>query len=620
VTDSLNGQIRTWGKLQPFKWKHEWVHVTLVFCILLTVYLFCAPRTISLEDSGDFILSSLVNGIAHPPGYPLFTMMGSLFSSLPLGTIAFRIHAMSALFAALTCVMVFWIAMQLIHIRSYAYLASLGFGLSRIFWSQAIIAEVYSLNTLFFFSILGMCLSFQLSGKRLHLFFIAFLFGLSLSNHLPLMMLSSPCYFFLLWDRRKDVQHILPSLVLLFLLGLSPYIYMIIRSQYDPLISFYGPIESLQQFLYIVHRKGYSHLDNSPSAGVLDSLLFMVFLSREMWQQFGAAGAILTGIGFVRQWKLWPKNISIAFFLAFLGSSLMLVLLLQFDYEYWNRAIFKVYPLIPYGILSLWLGLGARELFHCVFQRTVVLKLLLPVMIVSILGFIAKQNYDVNQRSDYLWARDYGQVILETLEENAIFITYADSDIGPLAYLHMVDGVRPDVALYNEKGIFFKNRLFRPPASPAKRQQGIVDFIRKQSRPIYFMSMQDISLPYGLVDYGLYKKIDKSTPAGVVEFKVNPELMAYCESILEQDKHNDMWTVMHRKSLLSQFARLLSHRVYLGGDATYKPLLDKLAEEYEAKLMILNTVLKKHPDTEKLWQWIYFENGTVPVLIIKLKQ
>src|SRR5687768_3341379 len=72
----------------------------VVFFIALFVFICTASRTVTFEDSGLFILASHFWGIAHPPGYPLYTFLGHIFSYLPFGTVAFRISLLSCLLGA----------------------------------------------------------------------------------------------------------------------------------------------------------------------------------------------------------------------------------------------------------------------------------------------------------------------------------------------------------------------------------------------------------------------------------------------------------------------------------------------------------------------------------------
>jgi len=82
--------------------KDESLHLLVVFIALFSLYAYSAPRTVTLEDDGLFIMSSYFLGVDHPPGYPLMTLLGKLFTLLPVGSIAFRIHLLSAFFGGLT--------------------------------------------------------------------------------------------------------------------------------------------------------------------------------------------------------------------------------------------------------------------------------------------------------------------------------------------------------------------------------------------------------------------------------------------------------------------------------------------------------------------------------------
>src|SRR3954467_8922595 len=129
--------------------RSDWLQAGLVAAVLFALYALTAPRTVALEDDGLFILSSYFLGIEHPPGYPLFTLVGHLFSRLPFGSVAYRVHLASALFGALSCGAAGLCARAVSGRSLAAYVSALGLGLSPVFWSQAIIAEVYTLNTFF---------------------------------------------------------------------------------------------------------------------------------------------------------------------------------------------------------------------------------------------------------------------------------------------------------------------------------------------------------------------------------------------------------------------------------------------------------------------------------------
>ena len=66
----------------------------------LWLYLQTLSPTITGEDSGEFITAAYTLGIPHPPGYPLYCLIGHLFTKLPWGEVAWRVNLMSACFGA----------------------------------------------------------------------------------------------------------------------------------------------------------------------------------------------------------------------------------------------------------------------------------------------------------------------------------------------------------------------------------------------------------------------------------------------------------------------------------------------------------------------------------------
>src|SRR5436190_7645182 len=186
--------------------RSDWLEAGLVALVLFCLYALTAPRSVALEDDGLFILSSYFLGIEHPPGYPLHTLLGKLFTYLPVGSVAYRVHLLSGVLGGLSCAALWMCARVLIPKRLPAYVASLGLGLSSVFWSQAIIAEVYTFNTLFFFSLTYLGLRLMPPGADVtqvphatrRLAVMALLFGLSLANHWPLMLLVAPGFAVLL--------------------------------------------------------------------------------------------------------------------------------------------------------------------------------------------------------------------------------------------------------------------------------------------------------------------------------------------------------------------------------------------------------------------------------------
>jgi len=134
----------------------DFIAAGLVFLITLGVYVATLAPSVTLEDSGELITAATKFGVGHPPGYPLWTMSGFLFSHLfPFGNLAWRINLLSALFGAasngvltlLVCHSGRWLlqrwtppAAQPVARQFCFYaglLSGLTIGFSDVMWSQA---------------------------------------------------------------------------------------------------------------------------------------------------------------------------------------------------------------------------------------------------------------------------------------------------------------------------------------------------------------------------------------------------------------------------------------------------------------------------------------------------
>ena len=126
------------------------VLVVGLFAASLALYVqTLAPSVATLfDDSLEFPLVSYRLGIAHPTGYPLYTLLGKLFTLGPWHNIAWRVNLLSAVAGALTVVFVY-LAARLLTRRLPALLGAVALTVSPVFWSQAVVAEVYTLTGAF---------------------------------------------------------------------------------------------------------------------------------------------------------------------------------------------------------------------------------------------------------------------------------------------------------------------------------------------------------------------------------------------------------------------------------------------------------------------------------------
>jgi hypothetical protein len=527
----------------------------VLFAALALLYACCAPRGIALEDDGLFAMAAAFGGMAHPPGYPLWTLVAHGLAQVPLGSVAWRVHVLSGIFGALAVVLLWHFARALRLSLAGATLAAAAYGVSRVFWSQSIIAEVYTLNAAIVFGLALLAQRWSASEPgpdRGRAAAFGLVFGLGLANHWPLLILEAPALALLLWPARARVARKAPVLVATLLAGLLPYAWLVLRSHQDLPVSYYGPIETWQDFWHLVTRADYASADVSGTAGWDDRARFLGFVLTELAVQFGPFGAALVATGAYLRAR--ARRIEDAALLAgFLGPTVVLVLLLGFDFDPLHRSIFRVYPAAAYGFAALWLGFGAeamlRRLSPYVTPRVVVLTAAaLAVAVPLVLG--APEN--VRARDD--WASRYGAALLAVPQRDAVLFADGDSVAGPAGYLHLVEGARPDLTLYSGWGVVFGNRLFRSDRGE-DGAQALGNFIAASQKPMYYVT--PLAHAFAAEHLGVMQRIEKSRRAGLEQVGHSDATFRFYEWLLAQPVPADPWARFHRSLLFGQMSRYL---------------------------------------------------------------
>ena len=138
--------------------KLEYIIAGFLFLITFGIYLSTMAPTVSFWDTGEFIATSYILGIPHPPGSPLFLLIGKLFTLIPISSdIAFRMNIFSPLISAATISLLFLICNQFIdrldskdnvkHFKMWSsVVASLTFAFTHSHWFNAVETEVYAFS------------------------------------------------------------------------------------------------------------------------------------------------------------------------------------------------------------------------------------------------------------------------------------------------------------------------------------------------------------------------------------------------------------------------------------------------------------------------------------------
>lgn len=206
--------------------------------------------------SGDAIKFQYIGkvlGIAHAPGYPLYTVLNHLFVTLfPFGSTAYKANLLSAVCAVGACVMLLEL-LRLLGVRPVVALVStLAFGFSKVFWSQAVVAEVYTLLIFFMAATSYFLVRWHLKRSDRDFYLATAFYALSFGNHLlAVTLLPAFVYLVVVTDKRVFVESKKVLWVVgVVALGALQYGYLWWRL-YDPQTPYIEGLNS-QNFFYFV--------------------------------------------------------------------------------------------------------------------------------------------------------------------------------------------------------------------------------------------------------------------------------------------------------------------------------------------------------------------------------
>jgi hypothetical protein len=201
--------------------------------VALAVYVrTLAPGLTSDVDTAMFQFIGRVLGVAHNPGYPLYVLLTYPFSFLPLGTLAYRINFFSALMGGLTVSLAFLVMRRLGCRRLVSLAAALGLAFGRVFWSQAVIAEVYTLNTAIVAGIFLALIAWNQTRRAGRYFAAVGLFAAGLGNHTTILGFAPGMVLYVLLTDRRFAMRLstLATTAAILAVGLVQYGFIILRS------------------------------------------------------------------------------------------------------------------------------------------------------------------------------------------------------------------------------------------------------------------------------------------------------------------------------------------------------------------------------------------------------
>ncbi len=427
------------------------IAVALFGASLLLYTLTLAPSVVTLfDDSLEFQLVTYQLGIAHPTGYPLYTLLGKLFTMLPLGNVAYRVNWLSAVFGAATVALVYLLAATVAEPaqklrgdngaqwprRMGAALGAALLAVGLVFWQQATIAEVYPLNAFFVALLLLAAIRRPCSAGKL--VGLAFLAGLALTHHRTVVLLLPALALYLLLTCDLGLlfrpKTLLLSL-LFFALPLLLYLYLPLRGHVGSLDGTYQ--NTWAGFWRQVTASGYNtFIFDNPFNQSRDLTFYVTLLA----DQFYTTALGLVGLAFLA-WFGQGR------YLLLTGAAFVTYFIFNLFY---NVADIDVFFIPNFLIWAAWSGAGAAFLLQTAAdlpRRWLKLSFAGLILLVFgvMLGQLARSNWPTVQAAHSWAVHDYGIDMLRQPLENDAVIVGIVGEMTLLRYFQQTEGLRPDV-------------------------------------------------------------------------------------------------------------------------------------------------------------------------------
>lgn len=383
------------------------------------------PDVSAWGDSAKFQYLAQVWGIPHPTGYPVYLLLTRLFALLPWGTLAYRVNLLSAVCAAAAIGVLTLIAFQMSRDRASAAGAALMVAFSPLFWSQAVVAEVYALNALWVALCLALILRWRASGRPADLYIALLVYGLSFSHHMSMVLLLPA---FLYWIACKEASILLRPHTWLVIaaaigLGLLPYTYILVRAAQG---ASYSEFPTLGERSLLAAWVDY--LSGAQFRGGFlavfgqgpDALWSRVALyGRLLAEQFAWWGVALAGLGSVVLWRRRERVLLVGLVLAFLTQ-----LVFSLGYDVIDP---EVYFIPSYLVCSLLIASGLGGLGQLIRRAggarlRLVSNGLWVGLCLALPGLSLLGNWCAVDQSDNLTARRWAEALLRGLQPNAAIV------------------------------------------------------------------------------------------------------------------------------------------------------------------------------------------------------
>ena len=468
---------------------------------VLALYIVTLAPTTAMWDASEYITAAYVLGIPHPPGNPLFVLLGRVATLVPFGSVAVRVNLLAAISSAVAAAIWFLVAERVLsqwfELRwprlVAAAMAALLSATAFTVWNQSVVNEkVYTVSLAFFAIVSWLTVLWcdDPDGRRADrlLVLIAYLIGLGYTNH-PAGFLIGPAVGVAVLARRPRTLlrwRLTGAAVLALGLGLTPFALEPIRAAHHPPMNEGEPTgcattigfsctfskTTADRLMANINRDQYGKPDLTVRQAPFSAQVGMWWLYFK-WQWLrdahgeqpalqGALALLFFALGIAGGVAHWRHDRASFWFFGplVLTTTLVLVYYMNFKYgasqapelagvdrEVRDRDYFYLWS---YSAWSVWAALGLAGLWRAIATRVPTgtgrrWATSAPVLLLGVLPLVG--NWRQASRAGETATREWAHDLLNSVEPYGILITLGDNDTFPLWYAQEVEGVRRDVTV-----------------------------------------------------------------------------------------------------------------------------------------------------------------------------
>lgn len=447
-----------------------------VALLAAALYVFTLAPSVMPGDYAEFQFCAAILGVPHPTGYPLYIMLGKLFTLLPVGDVAYRVNLSSAVYMAGAVGVLYAVAVRLLRLAGmgrYWWAAGVGaalFAVSPTPWSMSLVARSYALNALLVGCVLFALASWRETRRARWFYAACLLIGLSIVHHGTTYVLLPAYGLYLLlveWERRRPLtaDHRPPTAgdegrrtkderrpilrlmsgVLCLLLGLSPLLFLVYRFL-DGAPYYWGNPSSWKDFFNLLAGGPFHNQVFGYGVDLGTQLGRIAFGIGELSGQYTPLGILVGLAGLAVLWRVrWAE-----------AGLLSLMMLANFAFAMNYSLVGYLYFIPTYLIWGIFITVGvgwlARLLVGAGLKPAPMVRFAIlgvgAAAFVFALAYVTALRYPDIDQSGQTATRDKTLAILSAAPQGASL--YLDwEELSAIRFYRLVYGMRRDLTLHS---------------------------------------------------------------------------------------------------------------------------------------------------------------------------